>query len=128
MAKSEDALDQYRGRQKFGKVEKAAYARKMFEEDLLRPPKDPIKPLVLPKKPPHRRAEEQVSAAPPVARPPSTAPQTPSPSTAAFLANPVFAPWHHLLRAERVLSREQQVAQAERAPRGKEGRGPLPRL
>lgn len=93
MPKSEDALDQYRPRQKLGKAEKAAYARKMFEEELVQPPKNPIKPLVLPKKPPHRRAEVDE---PPqqVARSNTPSPATP---TEAFLRNPIYAPWHHLL-------------------------------
>jgi hypothetical protein len=58
MPKSEDALDQARPRQKFSKAEKRAYAKQMFEQELLQPPKNPIKPLVLPKKPPHRRNED----------------------------------------------------------------------
>jgi hypothetical protein len=102
MPKSEDALDQRRPRQKLGKAEKAAYARKMFEEDLLRPPKNPIKPLVLPKKPPHRMKEqddlddEPPQPAAPPAPPPMPAP--PSPATDTFLRNPLYNPWHDLIR------------------------------
>lgn len=99
MAKSEDALDQYRGRQKFGKAEKRAYAKKMFEEDLVRPPKNPIKPQYLPKRPPGARAEEPIQAAPPSTAPaPRPKPAHSSERTEAFLKNPLYAPWHHLIR------------------------------
>jgi hypothetical protein len=61
--KSTDALDQGRPRQRFSKKEKAAYARKMFEESLLLPPKNPPPawlqdPSLLPKKPPMKRVED----------------------------------------------------------------------
>jgi hypothetical protein len=56
----EDALDRPRGKQKFSKKEKAAYAQKCRAEELALPPKDGLAPFLadpslLPKKPPPRR-------------------------------------------------------------------------
>lgn len=120
MPKSEDALDQGRPRQKMGKAEKRAYAKEMFAQELLQPPKNPIKPLVLPKKPPHRRDEDEekliarvetrlassgsgtlyVAGKPHyVGAMPKRAPDARALLAAiAALADPTYAPWHDLIR------------------------------
>jgi hypothetical protein len=107
MPKSEDALDQARPRQKFSKAEKRAYAKQMFEQELLQPPKNPIRPLVLPKKPPHRRNEPEEPAragSPPPTSPRFHVPPRPPPdprvaaATPATLSDSRYNPWHDLIR------------------------------
>jgi len=95
MPKSEDALDQARPRQKFSKAEKRAYAKQMFEQELLQPPKNPIAPLVLPKKPPGVRPDPEEPAR--AGSPTPTSPRTPPPPVTAHL-EPRFNPWHDLIR------------------------------